>query len=310
MFVLAILQDKLKIAPKDFGKDPTQALINAVEIKYSNKVLQNVGLGVCFYDFLKVEEGMVYPGEGAAHYLCRFRFAFFRPFVGEVLEGIIEESNSEGLRISIRFFDDIFVPRECLMGDAKYSVEMGEYYAHELVPDEVSDRQSDGDTNTSSAASLEDVYWYRNKNKVRFKVREIEFNLNKDTAKGLQTITTTEDRSTSLVKLEVQETGDGREVKPTVKVKIDDRSSGDGAASSNGGSTRAGVTGGALGAMSSLDEPGFVPRRRSSSITKEVATVEGSKGETQKVYTRPACLKIVGTMAEYGLGDVAWWADE
>ena len=39
-----------------------------------------------------------------------FRALVFRPFRGEVLEGKISDANGAGLRVSLDFFDDVFIP--------------------------------------------------------------------------------------------------------------------------------------------------------------------------------------------------------
>jgi hypothetical protein len=133
-------------------------------------------------------------------------------------------------------------------------------------------------------------------------VKEIEFNLNKATAKGLQTITTTEDREdvgagagrTRSGSLTANSSGSGeqhllkREVGEVSGARVDGR------------------TPGSLGYMggveaSAVDENVF-GRRRSSSITQRAEAEAGSNS-----YHRPACLKIVGTVDGYGLGTPEWW---
>jgi hypothetical protein len=146
--------------------------------------------GIAFYDFISVNDGLIYPGEGAAHHLCKFRFVFFRPFVGEVIDGIIEESSERGLRVSLSFFDDIWIPRDCLMGDARYHRALNCFFARTLVKDDGEPmEEGEGGAAAPSAAATasssstegqgqdqdlpsegDDVYWYHNKAKLRFKV--------------------------------------------------------------------------------------------------------------------------------------------
>jgi len=141
----------------------------------------------------------------------------------------------------------------------------------------------------------------RRNSKLR-QVKEIEFNLNKATAKGLQTITTTEDREdvqagagrTRSGSLTANSSASGerllkREVSETNGARVDGRAPG----SLGGG-------GGGVG-VSAVDENVF-GRRRSSSITQRAEAEEGSNN-----YHRPACLKIVGTVDGYGLGAPEWW---
>jgi DNA-directed RNA polymerase III subunit RPC8 len=69
-----------------------------------------VGLCISFYDFIEVGDPYIYPAEGAAHQHVRFRLVIFRPFAGEVIVGKIVGSNRNGIKISVEFFEDIFVP--------------------------------------------------------------------------------------------------------------------------------------------------------------------------------------------------------
>jgi DNA-directed RNA polymerase subunit E'/Rpb7 len=43
-------------------------------------------------------DSYVYPGEGSAHIKVQFRLVIFKPFVGEVIQGTVIDSNEEGLQ--------------------------------------------------------------------------------------------------------------------------------------------------------------------------------------------------------------------
>jgi|SRR5277367_5981863 DNA-directed RNA polymerase III subunit RPC8 len=51
--------------------------------------------------------------------IAEFRMTVFRPFVGEVLSGRIMAATHRGIRISLEFFDDIFIPEHLLFSTAK-----------------------------------------------------------------------------------------------------------------------------------------------------------------------------------------------
>ena len=50
----------------------------------------------------------------------KFRMIYFRPSVGEVLKGRILSSSEKGIRISLYFFDDVFVPAYLLQLPSDY----------------------------------------------------------------------------------------------------------------------------------------------------------------------------------------------
>jgi len=50
--------------------------------------------------------------------VAEFRMTVFRPFVGEVLTGRIMAATHRGIRISLEFFDDIFIPTHLIFASA------------------------------------------------------------------------------------------------------------------------------------------------------------------------------------------------
>lgn len=99
-------------------KDAAEAVKDQINVKYANKVcvqfsyqiLQDVGLCICVHDLLDISEGRVRWGDGCLYYTVLFRLVVFRPFTSEVLVGRIASSTSESIRISMGFFDDIYIP--------------------------------------------------------------------------------------------------------------------------------------------------------------------------------------------------------
>lgn len=56
--------DLVQIAPEDFSKQSAVAIEDNINAKYSNKVIQNIGLCICFYDLLWASEGLIGHGTG------------------------------------------------------------------------------------------------------------------------------------------------------------------------------------------------------------------------------------------------------
>lgn len=121
MFLLAVLEDTLRILPEQFDRDSKDVLIEQIDHKYSNKVLLEVGLCISFYDFLHVEDAFVYPAEGSCHQVVKFRLIVYRPFVGETLQGKVVQSDASGIKVSMGFFDDIHIPARNLRQPASFN---------------------------------------------------------------------------------------------------------------------------------------------------------------------------------------------
>jgi DNA-directed RNA polymerase III subunit RPC8 len=82
-------------------------------------------LCISFYDFVDIGDPYVYPSEGAAHQLVKFRLIVFRPFVGEIIVGKITSSNKDGIKVSVDFFDDILIPASLLQNPSVFNSEEG-----------------------------------------------------------------------------------------------------------------------------------------------------------------------------------------
>ena len=120
MFVLEIVEDKVKTQPDQFERSMREIIIEQIELKYVNKIIYQVGLCVAFYDFIHVGDPLIYPAEGSTHQSVKFRLVVFRPFDGETLVGTISQSDEKGITVSMGFFDDIFIPANRLLDNTVY----------------------------------------------------------------------------------------------------------------------------------------------------------------------------------------------
>lgn len=120
MFVLVELRDTVTIAPSQFRCKMHDAVTYALNKKFANKLIHNVGLCIALWDIVKMEDSYIFPMDGSSHTVVHFRFIVFRPFVGEVLVGTLTSSSSEGLHVSMGFFDDIFIAHERLKDPSRF----------------------------------------------------------------------------------------------------------------------------------------------------------------------------------------------
>jgi len=121
MFVIVSFEDYISIAPKYFGNELT-AIKTEIRKKYVNKVVKDIGLCTTLHDIIHIGDGYIYPGDGASHVLVHFRMIVFRPFIGEVIHGRTKSSSAtDGLQITLNFFDDIYVPPTLLSDPSKFN---------------------------------------------------------------------------------------------------------------------------------------------------------------------------------------------
>ncbi|PKA49941.1 hypothetical protein AXF42_Ash019257 [Apostasia shenzhenica] len=110
MFCLSKIEQTLSLSPQLLDLPLVNAIKGEVEKMFLDKVIPNLGLCISIYDIHAINGGFIIPGEGSPTYEVIFRLIMFRPFVGEILSGNILESTNDGLRLSLGFFHDIYVP--------------------------------------------------------------------------------------------------------------------------------------------------------------------------------------------------------
>ncbi|CAO3643794.1 unnamed protein product [Cunninghamella blakesleeana] len=120
MFILSEIEDTVKIVPNNFGKNDNNAITDALNEKYANKVVQEVGLCICVYDILSTSEGFILYLDGCSYVKVTFRLTVFRPFIGEILTGRIKSCSPQGIRVSMGFFDDIHIPGATLQTNSEF----------------------------------------------------------------------------------------------------------------------------------------------------------------------------------------------
>ncbi|KAH9817804.1 RNA polymerase III subunit Rpc25-domain-containing protein [Melampsora americana] len=128
MFILTQIKDTIRVLARDFGRDRAKVLEQEINRKYANKVLPDVGLCLCLFNVVNASEGKVLYGDGCLYHLVEFTLAVFRPFIGESLVGVVKSSSPAGIRVSLRFFDDIHIPCRSLPFPSAYEPTLNEFF--------------------------------------------------------------------------------------------------------------------------------------------------------------------------------------
>jgi DNA-directed RNA polymerase III subunit RPC8 len=115
MFIVTSMTDSIRISPYDLKAATTSAieqiLTDEIDVKYTNRVITGIGLVLGLFSIDKIAESMIYPGDGGAYTTVSFQLLVFSPFYGEIITGKVKSQDPiYGIRISLDFMDDIFVP--------------------------------------------------------------------------------------------------------------------------------------------------------------------------------------------------------
>lgn len=182
MFVLSVVADMVRIPPSMFVQPTLTAVHAEIDKKYPNRVLMDVGLVICRYgSVLQIGDGVCACGDGAAHHEVVFRLVVFRPFVEEVCLGTIAESNEDGVRVSLGFFDDIFIPAYWMLRPSQYDAESGLWVWTPNYGDDGGGEEEEEEQRFEMEIGAE----------VRFRVKSLNFTRVTNTVKGVQATTTT-----------------------------------------------------------------------------------------------------------------------
>ncbi|WCJ40759.1 DNA-directed RNA polymerase III subunit RPC8 [Euphorbia peplus] len=121
MFNLCILEHTLLLPPSLMNLSLQDAINKELQRIFLDKVISDLGLCISVYDIKRIDGGFIFPGDGASTYTVEFRLVVFRPFVGEIIGAKLKESNTVGLRLSLGFFDDIYIPSDGLLKPSSFS---------------------------------------------------------------------------------------------------------------------------------------------------------------------------------------------
>ena len=99
-----------------------QALLSAIGAKLLFRVVPDAGLVVSIASLLHVADDVhLLPGQANVWVHCHFTVVVFNPTVGSRLRAkIVEQSRDMGIRLSVEFFDQIFVPPSCLVEGSEW----------------------------------------------------------------------------------------------------------------------------------------------------------------------------------------------
>jgi DNA-directed RNA polymerase III subunit RPC8 len=123
MFQLSTITDLVRIPPQLFNLPREVAIKQELNVKHANKIIPKLGLVISIFDILEFDTGLFKPGDGAMYVTVTCRLVIFKPFVGEILTGWIEKCTSDGIKVNIGFFNDIFIPKALLFENSTFLVD-------------------------------------------------------------------------------------------------------------------------------------------------------------------------------------------
>lgn len=101
MFYLTDVEDYIRVEPKHFGLATKDAVEKQLTESYVNRVTKELGFVISVIGVSGVGDGVIIPGDGATYYKSRFMVLTWRPELGELVHGTIEEITNFGAFMNI-----------------------------------------------------------------------------------------------------------------------------------------------------------------------------------------------------------------
>ncbi|PIN92899.1 DNA-directed RNA polymerase [Candidatus Pacearchaeota archaeon CG10_big_fil_rev_8_21_14_0_10_35_13] len=101
MFNLAEVEDYVRVEPKLFGLETKDAVRQQLKNTYSGFLNKELGFIISVVEVMKVEEGVVIPGDGAVYYNSRFKLLIWKPEIQELIPGIVKDVANFGAFVSL-----------------------------------------------------------------------------------------------------------------------------------------------------------------------------------------------------------------
>jgi len=167
MFWVQELEDVVRIEPRDQQLPREKLIIQIINNKLSNRVLLNIGLCICVWDLVKINEAYILQSDGMIAIKVTFREVIFRPFSDEILTGKIKDMDETGVVVSLDFFNEVFISADNLSTPSSYDGEKWIWWY-----EDEDDEEEDGPP-TESKEKVAMPMW-RN-NEIRVSVLDVQF---------------------------------------------------------------------------------------------------------------------------------------
>ncbi|MDP3986673.1 MAG: DNA-directed RNA polymerase [Nanoarchaeota archaeon] len=101
MFYLTEVEDHVRVEPKLFGLPTIEAVEKQLRETYAEYYNKELGKVVSVIEVIKVGEGVIIPGDGAAYYNTQFKLLVWKPEMHELVYGTISEITTFGAFLNL-----------------------------------------------------------------------------------------------------------------------------------------------------------------------------------------------------------------
>ena len=89
--------------------------------EYCNKIIPpDHGLCITVSGIDKIGDAQIFMEDGSTYVDVEFRLIIFKPYKNQIIEGCIATSDESGIRVSLGFFEQVFIPNYNLPQQSKF----------------------------------------------------------------------------------------------------------------------------------------------------------------------------------------------
>ncbi len=96
MFYVVEVQDYVRVEPRLFGLETSDAVAKQLQEIYANYHDKEIGEVIGVISVMEVGDGVIIPGDGAAYYNSKFKLVVWKPELQELVYCIVDEITNFG----------------------------------------------------------------------------------------------------------------------------------------------------------------------------------------------------------------------
>ncbi|MHC1627073.1 MAG: DNA-directed RNA polymerase [Methanoculleaceae archaeon] len=101
MYYRVTLDDKVRVPPDRLGEDLEKVILDVLQEQLEGSIDKEIGIFIAVTAVKDIGEGELIPGDGAVYYDVRFEALTLRLSLQEVIEGVVVETTSFGVFVSL-----------------------------------------------------------------------------------------------------------------------------------------------------------------------------------------------------------------
>lgn len=101
MFYELELRSHIRVPPTLFNEDTDKSVLSQLNTQFESFISKELGIAIGVSEIIKIGDGIVIPGDGAAYYDTKFKLLVFKPEQNEVVLGEVSEITDFGAFLNI-----------------------------------------------------------------------------------------------------------------------------------------------------------------------------------------------------------------